>query len=175
MKEIVVEDYNGETLPQVTIPLDPQLSGIDNSQRYYRLYNKAKVTLQKTEPPKTASLNEVNYLESVILSLEQASTPSELEEVHKELVDQEYLSVKHSHNTAPKKSSKFLNKGNIKKKQRNKPEAPQPKTYHSSAGRIILVVKNNRQNEKVKTHHRILFNLPGLFKIQLVTFNFPKL
>lgn len=147
MTEIVVEDYNEETLPKIKIPLDPQLNGIDNSQHYYRLYNKAKVTLQKTEPLKETALNEVNYLESVLLSLEQASTPSELEEVHKELIDQEYLAGKHNNKTAPKKTGKYPNKGNAKKKQGNKPEPPQPKTYFSSAGRMILVGKNNRQND----------------------------
>lgn len=146
MTEIVVEDYNEETLPKITLPLDPQLSGIDNSQRYYRLYNKAKVTLQKTEPLKVASLNEVNYLESVLLSLEQASTPSEIEEVHKELIDQEYIAGKHIKSN-PKKAGKYPNKGNTKKKQGNKPEAPKPKIYLSSAGRMILVGKNNRQND----------------------------
>lgn len=146
MKEIIVEDYNEETLPKITLPLDPQLSGIDNSQRYYRLYNKAKVTLQKTEPLKVASLNEVNYLESVLLSLEQASTPSEIEEVHKELIDQEYIAGKHIKSN-PKKAGKYPNKGNTKKKQGNKPEPPQPKTYFSSSGRMILVGKNNRQND----------------------------
>lgn len=146
MKEIIVEDYNEETLPKITLPLDPQLSGIDNSQRYYRLYNKAKVTLQKTEPLKVASLNEVNYLESVLLSLEQASTPSEIEEVHKELIDQEYIAGKHIKSN-PKKTGKYPNKGNTKKKQGNKPEPPQPKTYFSSSGRMILVGKNNRQND----------------------------
>lgn len=147
MTEIVVEDYNEETLPKITIPLEAQLSGIDNSQRYYRLYNKAKVTLQKTEPLKLACLNELKYLESVLLSLEQASTPSEVEEVHKELIDQEYLAGKHTHKSTGKKPGKFPSKGDSKKKQGNKPEAPQPKIYLSSEGRIILVGKNNRQND----------------------------
>ncbi|HVJ50527.1 Rqc2 family fibronectin-binding protein [Desulfitobacterium sp.] len=147
MTEIVVEDYNEETLPKITIPLDAQLSGIDNSQHFYRLYNKAKVTIQKTEPLKVASFNEVNYLESVLLSLEQASTPSELEEVRKELIDEEYLAGKHTRKTSPQKAGKFPSKGNAKKKQGNKPEAPQPRTYQSSAGRMILVGKNNRQND----------------------------
>lgn len=147
MKEIIVEDYNEETLPKITIPLDPQLSGIDNSQRYYRLYNKAKVTIQKTEPLKSATLNEVNYLESVLLSLDNASTPLELEEVHKELIDQEYLSGKNVHKNIEKKKGKFAYKKDTKKKQGNKPEDPQPKTYFSSTGRIIFVGKNNRQND----------------------------
>lgn len=147
MEEIIVEDYNEETLPKITIPLDPQLSGIDNSQRYYRLYNKAKVTIQKTEPLKSASLDEVNYLESVLLSLDNASTPSELEEIHKELIDQEYLSGKSTYKNTEKKKGKFPTKKDVQKKQGNKTEVPQPKTYFSSTGRMILVGKNNRQND----------------------------
>lgn len=162
-KEIIVEDYNEETLPQITIPLDPQLSGIDNSQRYYRLYNKAKATLQKTTPLKEAVLHEIAYLESVLLSLEQASTPTELDEVHRELIEQEYLAGKHhgarssSHgdggknpkNTKPGKGTKGGKGGKDGKttKGANKPEAPQPKVYLSSANRPILVGKNNRQND----------------------------
>ncbi|MEA4900103.1 Rqc2 family fibronectin-binding protein [Desulfitobacterium sp.] len=168
MTEIVAEDYNEETLPKITIPLDPRLSGIDNSQHYYRRYNKAKATLQKTEPLRSASLNEVNYLESVLLSLEQASTSSELEEIHKELIDQEYLAGKHTHKNTSKKAGKFPNKGTAKKKQSNKPEVPQPKIYLSDSGRMILVGKNNRQNDwltlkKGRPHDLWLHvkNIPG--------------
>jgi predicted ribosome quality control (RQC) complex YloA/Tae2 family protein len=167
--EITVEDYNEEALPQITIPLDPQLSGIDNSQRYYRLYNKAKATIQKTEPLKDASLNEVTYLESVLLSLEQASTITELDEVHKELIEQEYLAGKHhgskhgnngrskgdaksAKNTRNAKDGKVgkNTKGGKESKDNksvNKPEVPQPKVYLSSQNRPILVGKNNRQND----------------------------
>lgn len=147
MKEIIVEDYNEETLPKITIPLDAQLSGIENSQRYYRLYNKAKITIQKTEPLRLASLNEVNYLESVLFNLDNASTPLELEEVHKELIDQEYLSGKSTYKNTEKKKGKFPTKKDIQKKQGNKTEVSQLKTYFSSSGRMILVGKNNRQND----------------------------
>lgn len=162
-KEITVEDYNEETLPQITIPLDPQLSGIDNSQRYYRLYNKAKATIQKTNPLKEAVLNEITYLESVLLSLEQASTSAELDEVHGELIEQEYLTGKRhgakransreggksGKNAKPGKGGKGGKGGKEGKaiKGGNKPEAPQPKVYISSQDRPILVGKNNRQND----------------------------
>lgn len=165
-KDIVVEDYNEESLPKITIPLDPQLSGIDNSQRYYRLYNKAKATILKTEPLKEACLDEIRYLESVLLSLEQASNPAELDEVHKELIEQEYLAGKHYGKDQDEyngKRGKSLilskagktgkaNKGGKGKegksgKSGTKAESPQPKVYRSSTGRPILVGKNNRQND----------------------------
>lgn len=159
-KEITVEDYNEETLPQITIQLDPQLSGIDNSQRYYRLYNKAKATIQKTDPLKEAVLNEITYLESVLLSLEQATSTTEIDEVHKELIDEGYLAGKHHRakhanngNEARGKKASKAGKGGKgaregkAKKAGNKPEAPQPKVYLSSLNRPILVGKNNLQND----------------------------
>lgn len=165
MKEITVEDYNEETMPQLTIPLDPQLTGIENSQRYYRLYNKAKATTQKTTPLKEAVEEEITYLNSVLLSLEQASTPAELDEVHKELIEENYLSGKHHGKTLVEegKSKHGQNKKNNKthknskqgqnskdqkgNKRGNKAESPQPKIYLSSQNRPILVGKNNRQND----------------------------
>ncbi|AFM01643.1 putative RNA-binding protein, snRNP like protein [Desulfitobacterium dehalogenans ATCC 51507] len=164
MREIVAEDYNEESLPQVTIPLDPQLTGIENSQRYYRLYNKAKATIQKTTPLKDAVEEEITYLHSVLLSLEQASAPSELDEVHKELIDENYLSGKHhgkslageeknnpgknKKNGKNSKHSKGQSSKNAKRnKQDPKAESPQPKIYLSSQNRPILVGKNNRQND----------------------------
>ncbi|MGI1659117.1 MAG: Rqc2 family fibronectin-binding protein [Desulfitobacterium sp.] len=164
MKEILVEDYNEETLPKLTIPLEAQLTGIENSQRYYRLYNKAKATIQKTTPLQEAVESELTYLNSVLLSLEQASTPSELDEVHKELIEQNYLSGKH-HGKSPqdegKKTSNHKNRAKNPKhgkagysgkekngnKNSNKPESPQPKVYLSSQNHPILVGKNNRQND----------------------------
>lgn len=158
MKEILVEDYNEETLPKLTIPLEAQLTGIENSQRYYRLYNKAKATIQKTTPLQKAVESELIYLNSVLLSLEQASTPSELDEVHKELIEQDYLSGKQhgkSSHAQEKNTSNHKKKGKLpkhgkdskKSKSSNKPESPQPKVYFSSQNHPILVGKNNRQND----------------------------
>ncbi|MDA8228837.1 MAG: NFACT RNA binding domain-containing protein, partial [Desulfitobacterium hafniense] len=135
-KKIEVEDYTQDSLPSLTIPLDPALSGIENAQRYYRLYNKAKATIQKTAPLREAALEELSYLDTVLLSLEQAASQVELDEIHAELVEQNYLAGKH-----------FEKRNAKNKKASSKPESPQPKEFVSSAGRTILVGKNNRQND----------------------------
>ncbi|GAB6173587.1 NFACT RNA binding domain-containing protein [Paradesulfitobacterium aromaticivorans] len=131
--ETVLEDYYDPSLPQLTIPLDPLLSPIDNAQRYYRLYNKAKTTLSKTEPLKENVLTELSYLESLLLSLEQAASLPELEEIHAELSEQGYVAAKGGHNHKNKKSGK--------------PPDPVPRAYYSSQKRLILVGRNNKQNE----------------------------
>lgn len=131
---VTVEDYYQPDFPPVSITLDPLLSGIDNAQRYYRLYNKAKATLQKTEPLKQDVLSELTYLESLLVTLEQALTLPEMEDIHTELIEQGYIAGK----PGDKKNSKS---------KKGKAEIPVPRTYLSSQGRIIMVGKNNRQND----------------------------
>jgi len=142
--EIMVEDYYDPALSTVTIPLNPHLSAIDNAQRYYKRYNKAKATLRQTKPFKEAALEEVKYLDSLLVSLEQASTLAELDEIHLELVGQGYVAGKHV-----KKQFIKVKKGRLKPKAKAKSlkEVPQPRVYRSSKGRIIYVGKNNVQND----------------------------
>ena len=159
MQEILVEDYNEESLPQLLIPLDPQLTGIENAQRYYRLYNKAKATLLKTTPLKEAVEEEITYLNSVLLSLEQASNLTELEEVHKELIEENYLSGKHQDKTAGEETAHKKNNKNFKtgkagknsktskKEKAIRPDSPQLKIYFSSQNRPIIVGKNTKQHD----------------------------
>ncbi|CAA7602839.1 Domain of unknown function DUF814 [Acididesulfobacillus acetoxydans] len=136
MTQAEVEDYHEEGQPLVRIPLDPALNAIDNAQRYYKLYNKAKAALQKTEPLRQAALADLSYLDSVLLSLEQAENQADLEEIHNELVEQKYLSGKSLTREGKR------NTGNKK----NGPEI-KPRSFRSSQGRTILVGKNNRQND----------------------------
>ncbi|HBP66540.1 MAG TPA: hypothetical protein DD730_20335, partial [Desulfosporosinus sp.] len=142
--EIMVEDYYDPALSTVTIPLNPHLSAIDNAQRYYKRYNKAKATLRQTKPFKEAALVEIKYLDSLLVSLEQASTLAELDEIHLELVGQGYVAGKHV-----KKQFIKVKKGRLKPKAKAKSlkEVPQPRVYRSSKGRIIYVGKNNVQND----------------------------
>lgn len=132
--EIAVEDYHDPDLPLLTIPLDPSLSAIENAGRYYHRYNKAKATLVKTEPLRVTTLTELDYLDSLVVALNQAATPTELEEIQQELIEQGYLSAKPSHSSKKNKPVKAESK---------------PRAYHSSTGRLILVGKNNRQNDRL--------------------------
>ena len=144
--EITVEDYYDPALSSVAIPLNPHISAIDNSQHYYKLYNKAKATLLKTKPLKEAALEEVKYLGSLLVSLDQASTLAELDEIHIELVGQGYVAGKHL-----KKDTFKPKKGRLNTKSKAKVKVPKepihPRIYRSSQGRVIFVGKNNAQND----------------------------
>jgi len=149
LPEITVEDYYDPALSSVTIPLNPHLSAIDNAQRYYKRYNKAKATLRQTKPFKQAALQEVKYLDSLLVSLDQASTLAELDEIHVELVSQGYVAGKYI-----KKPFIKQKKGRLKAKAKVKSpkEIPHPRVYRSSQGRIIYVGKNNVQNDWLTMH-----------------------
>lgn len=136
-KAVKLEDYNEPDYPVVSIPLDPLRDGIANAQHYYRLYGKAKSTKQKTAPLKSAALSELSYLESLLLSLEQARTPAEIQDIRTEMVEQGYL------------TGKGLEKQRHGQKEKKKKAAenPQPRIFRSSQGRIIMVGKNNKQND----------------------------
>ncbi|AFQ45640.1 Rqc2 family fibronectin-binding protein [Desulfosporosinus meridiei] len=143
--EAFVEDYYDPSGSTVTIPLNPHISAIDNAQRYYKLYNKAKATLLKTKELKEASLEEISYLESLQYTLNQAATITELNEIHLELVGQGYVAGKNIKENLPFKKGR--SKSSSKSKSKTPKEIPQPRVYRSSQGRIILVGKNNAQND----------------------------
>ncbi|KUO73203.1 MAG: RNA-binding protein [Desulfosporosinus sp. BRH_c37] len=142
--EATVENYYDPALSKVVIPLNPHISAIDNAQHYYKLYNKAKATLLNTKTLKETALEEVTYLDSVVVSLAQASTLVELDEIRLELVGQGYIAGKHL-----KKDTFKPKKGrlNTKSKAKAPKESIRPRIYRSSQGRIIFVGKNNAQND----------------------------
>lgn len=144
--EVVVEDYYDPSAPGVVIPLNPHISPIDNAQRYYKLYNKAKATLLKSKELKAAALEEIRYLESLKYNLAQAATPSELEELYAELAGQGYVAGKHLKKVNPKGKA-GRGKSGTKAKTKSSKVIPQPRVFHSSQGRLILVGKNNAQND----------------------------
>ncbi|HBV85890.1 MAG TPA: hypothetical protein DEF42_04330 [Desulfosporosinus sp.] len=144
--EAVVEDYYDASASAVIIPLNPHISAIDNAQRYYKLYNKAKATLLKTKELKETTLEELNYLDSLRYNLDQAATLTELDELHVELAGQGYVAGKHLKKDSLK-PKKGRSKSNSKPKRKSPKEVPQPRVYRSSQGRVILVGKNNAQND----------------------------
>jgi predicted ribosome quality control (RQC) complex YloA/Tae2 family protein len=180
--EITVEDYTQATpppptsndpsplpsasCPLITIPLDPQLSPVDNAQLYYRRYNKAKAALEKTKPLLEAVQTEYAYLQSLLVNIDLAQTPQELTEIHTELIEQNYIAKTSNHTKAPGHTkasghTKVSGQANVSsqaktnrtKKQKAKSPAAEPPSrphqYLSSAGRTIIVGRNNTQNDRM--------------------------
>ncbi len=126
---ISLESYNNSE--KVDIPLDPTISSINNAQKYYKLYNKAKVASQHSEKLIQDILNEIQYLESIQESINQAETLQDLHLIKEELINQSYISSK------PAKNEKKVK------------DAIEPAEFISSDGFIIYAGKNNKQNEYI--------------------------
>ena len=159
--------------PPVTIPLNVQLSPVENAQHYFKLYNKARRSLQIVEEQFQIVQAEVKYLESVGQSIEIANTLEDLEEIRIELVEQGYMK---SHTPAErrkkmmgksgeknyigpagkpgsKKNNKVNKKGvkakgkDSKLKNDDQYQGISPLSFKSSDGYAILIGKNNKQND----------------------------
>lgn len=127
MAEITVENYYENNQP-VVIKLDPQKSPAENAQKYFNKYQKLKHAVVIVNEQIEKTKEEILYLESILQQMETAA-PKDIEEIREELQEQGYLRIRQ------KKGAK---------KRKTQPELEQ---YQSSDGTLILVGKNNKQND----------------------------
>lgn len=125
---VTLPNYYEEDRP-ITIKLDPALTPNQNAQKYFHRYQKLKNAVKLIGKQIEEAKNEIDYLESVLSQLEIAG-PMDIEVIKEELTAEGYLK---------KKSSK--------KQKRKKPS--QPDQYLSTDGTLILVGKNNLQNDQL--------------------------
>src|SRR5690606_21970678 len=116
---VTVTNYYEPDAPPVTIPLEPHLSPSENAQRFFKKYNKLKAARTWNEEQIAKTRSDIQYLESVLASLENAS-PSEVAQIREELEEEGWLRPSPS---APR---------------RKKKEPPKPAVYRSSEGIPIL-------------------------------------
>lgn len=122
----VLNYYTNET---IDIELDERLTVIENSNKYYKAYNKAKRCEEAVNGLIEKNNEEIEYLEEVMLFLSFAENSSDIEEIKSELAEKGYLKKKSFKNSknAKLKIKHYLYKDN----------------YH------IFVGKNNVQNEEI--------------------------
>ncbi|MBR5579482.1 MAG: DUF814 domain-containing protein, partial [Lachnospiraceae bacterium] len=118
--------YTGE---DITIPLDPQLSAIDNAKKYYEKYNKLKRTYEALSTLTLQVKEEIQHLESISNALDIALKEEDLIQIKEELIETGYVK----------------RKGNSKKQR----FTSKPFHYVSSDGFHMYVGKNNFQNEEL--------------------------
>ena len=128
-KELVCENYY--TNEEITIPLDPDISPMDNSKKYFAKYNKLKRTYEALTELTVESKSELDYLLSVQNSLEIADSLDDLTQIKSELIESGYVRGKRDN-------------GKGKKQEKSK-----PLHYISSDGYHMYVGKNNFQNEEL--------------------------
>lgn len=118
--------YNNEI---IRIPLDPQMSPQENSQKYFDKYNKLKRTSEALKELLQETHDEILHLESVVTAMDIAVSEEDLTQIKEELIQSGY----------------------IKKKNTGKRERIKSKPFHylSSDGYHIYVGKNNLQNDEL--------------------------
>lgn len=155
LNKIELDNFYDENQGKLEIPLDKKLSPIDNAQKYYKKYSKLKNANQLLLQQIPETEGEIEYLENVMLAIENSTEVEELDETKYELIKEGYL----------KGTDK---KSNNKKKKNKEEKLSSPQHYLSSDNFHIYVGKNNRQNDylTLKFAHREdtwlhVQNMPG--------------
>ncbi len=86
-KSLTAINYYDEEQKEITIALDERLSPSKNAQMYYKKYQKAKTAEIEGKKQVEKALEELEYLESVIHEIENAASPTEIDEIKQELID----------------------------------------------------------------------------------------
>ena len=113
------------------IPMDDRLTPAQNAQAYFKKYQKARNARQTAAEQRQKTLEELRYLEGMLLDVDKCTSESDLEEVRTDLV-----------------RAGYVKKNTSRRQQRDLPKS-RPYRYLSSDGIEILVGKNAVQNERM--------------------------
>lgn len=123
----LVDLYTNEN---ILIELQAQLSPLENANRYYKLYNKAKRAVEQIEKQIKETIEQLDYLNSIENALQNCQTKNEINEIKTELINIGLL-----------KEKKSTNNKNI--------PTSMPLKLVMPSGAHIYVGKNNKQNDLV--------------------------
>ena len=126
-KEITLTSYYDGS--KVTIPLDPRWSPSKNAQSYYKRYAKSKTAVKEKNKQLDDTSESIEYLESCLAFIENASSIAELETLKTELEETGYMKRRRA---AGKKPPRFK---------------AAPREYETTDGFTVLVGRNNREND----------------------------
>ena len=126
-KELTALNYY--TDQEITIPLDPTMTPLENSQKYFAKYNKQKRTFEALTELIQETAGDIQYLESISNALDIAMNEADLAQIKEELMQSGYIRRKFT-----KKKVKLTSK---------------PLHYISSDGYHMYVGKNNLQNDEL--------------------------
>ncbi len=130
----------------IKIPLDADLSALENSKKYFEKYGKLKRTNEALEGLIEETHNQIVHLESIQNALDIAVSSDDLVQIKEELMEYGFIKK---------------NRGAKKEKTKSKPFH-----YRSTDGYDIFVGKNNYQNDelsfKVATGNDWWFHAKGM-------------
>ena len=141
LKKIELENYYDEN-KKITIPLDEKYLPSINAKRYFKKYNKLKNALEIVSVQKKETMQELNYIESVVYELETATTTSEIAEILDEISENDIFKERTKNLKINKKQNK-IKKSNLTK---NKNTNFNPLKYKID-NFTLLVGRNNKEND----------------------------
>lgn len=128
-KSIEVENFYDPELKTVVIPLDIKYTPAINAQRYYKKYTKLKSAENILVGQIDETMHEMEYLDSVLTTIELSESVGEIDELKEELIEGGYF------------------KRNKKQKQKQKAKKDPIYQKYTIDEFDILVGKNNFQND----------------------------
>ena len=91
MDKAVLPNYYDENGGTVTVQLDIQLTPVQNAQRYFKKYQKARSARETAAEQREKTLRELDLLEGALLDVGKCVGESELEEIRQQLVQAGYM------------------------------------------------------------------------------------
>lgn len=131
MSKITLPNFYSENMEEIEIALDPQLTPAENAQRYFKRYNKEKRTYVALQELMVENDKELEYLESVLVSVLNCHDEQDIKDIRQELRDEGYI-------------KKIKQQKGMKTRNHS-----HPMHFVSSDGFHIYVGKNNKQNDEL--------------------------
>lgn len=129
--EVTLPNFYDENGGTITIAMDNQLTPVQNAQRYFKKYQKARTTREMAAEQKEKTLQELSYLEGTLLDVGKCVGESELEEIRQDLMRTGYI------------------RKSVNRRQQKALPKSKPYHYRSSDGIDIYVGKNAAQNDRL--------------------------
>ncbi|MDO4903003.1 MAG: NFACT RNA binding domain-containing protein [Limosilactobacillus sp.] len=129
MKSITLPNFYDDNQP-LDIELSPELSPSRNAQKYFTKYDKLKTSVSYVNEQLEITNSEIEYFENIQNQIDLAS-PSDIQEIKEELKQEGYIKDKQ------------------KGKKKRKVQVSKPEEFHTSDGTLVLVGKNNLQNDRL--------------------------
>lgn len=130
MKEITLPNFYDDNKP-LKIELAPELSPSRNAQKYFTKYDKLKASVAHVNEQMKLTNDEIAYFENIQNQIDMAE-PADIQEIRLELQQQGYIKGKKQ-----------------KSKKQRKVRLSKPEQFHTSDGTLVMVGKNNLQNDRL--------------------------
>ena len=146
ISEIELENYYDNN-NLIKIPLDKKYSPSFNAKKFFKKYNKLKNASEIVSIQKKETIDDINYMESIVYEIEGCSTLAELEEIYVEISESSLFLDKVKNNMTKKQNSK-----QNKRLTTNKDAHFNPLKFRYE-GYTILVGRNNKENDYLTLKH----------------------